>query len=905
MTTLYTNGDFVTLTPTQFNSYSLIQYSAANPTISVLLGFTVSGAVNFSSKLGTVSAEVDGWTGNDNITAGSGNDSLWGNAGSDVLSGGLGNDILIGDWGNTTTIGNDTLFGGDGNDELIGGPGSDAMYGGNGDDVFSFYDAVVGTDALYGGAGTDAISVRDVFSYYLPAVGFTSLVLNAAASIEYFLWDNSAIQITATTGSNLFDFSGTTTLRWVGDAYEDRVDIDLLIGNDTFVGGVGSEYITTSGVGDRVQLGDGDDRLTVLDGGLAGSTFSGGLGYDTFELGSQTGFGLALTSLPLSVLNSILAMGFESIKLGVNVQLSGTTAAEVYDYSLLDFSMLAYDLPVLLLGGDDKVFGAARDFFADGGTGSDTLMSEGGNDKLSGGDGNDYLYGGAGNDVLYGGLGADSLFGGEGGDLYQVDSADDVIVETGLIGIDAVASLRGSYRLPDSIENLWIGRLKGGTGIGNGKDNQISDGTGNDSLVGLGGNDTLISNYSRDTLVGGAGDDIYDVRNNSLAKIVELNGQGVDTVWTYLAIYTLPANVENLMAKHYDRGQILTGNGLGNYITGMFGRDHFYGLSGADTLDGGAGVDTLEGGTGKDVFIVDNALDRVIDSDGSGVIRSTADTYTLPSGVNRLELLALAGAGLGNSAGNVIIASDGGNILSGAGGDDDLRGGAAGDNLFGGSGNDTLNGGESADYLVGGDGDDLYLAVSPADIVIEDARGGIDTLIITAASLVLRDNVENVQNDYSGGTVNSVGSKVFGNDSDNWITTGIGQDSLFGNGGQDTLTGGLGNDWFGAAYNSFYHPFATITDFEVGSDKIALHYEYFGPLDNSSGPDLAAAKFKILGTGQAIDADDRILYNPATGVLSYDEDGSGAFAAYKFALLENHPVLTAADFVLVGYAWPV
>ena len=49
MTTLYTNGDFITLSPTQLNSYSSIRYSVDEPWQSVAIGFTASGTVDFSA----------------------------------------------------------------------------------------------------------------------------------------------------------------------------------------------------------------------------------------------------------------------------------------------------------------------------------------------------------------------------------------------------------------------------------------------------------------------------------------------------------------------------------------------------------------------------------------------------------------------------------------------------------------------------------------------------------------------------------------------------------------------------------------------------------------------------------------------------------------------------------------
>lgn len=60
MTILYTNGDFISLTAAQFASYSLIRYSTDQPALALGLGFTTSGIVDFSVKLGLVAAHIEG-----------------------------------------------------------------------------------------------------------------------------------------------------------------------------------------------------------------------------------------------------------------------------------------------------------------------------------------------------------------------------------------------------------------------------------------------------------------------------------------------------------------------------------------------------------------------------------------------------------------------------------------------------------------------------------------------------------------------------------------------------------------------------------------------------------------------------------------------------------------------------
>ncbi|HEY5710537.1 MAG TPA: hypothetical protein VIT38_01475, partial [Allosphingosinicella sp.] len=49
----------------------------------------------------------------------------------------------------------------------------------------------------------------------------------------------------------------------------------------------------------------------------------------------------------------------------------------------------------------------------------------------------------------------------------------------------------------------------------------------------------------------------------------------------------------------------------------------------------------------------------------------------------------------------------------------------------------------------------------------------------------------------------------------------------------------------------------------------------------------------------ALDADDRILYDTATGNLFFDADGNGAGTAVLFATLQGHPPIAASDFIVI------
>jgi serralysin len=104
-----------------------------------------------------------------------------------------------------------------------------------------------------------------------------------------------------------------------------------------------------------------------------------------------------------------------------------------------------------------------------------------------------------------------------------------------------------------------------------------------------------------DSMAGGAGNDLYivDVVGD---LVIELAGEGTDTVQTSLASYMLGDNVEHL--TFIGSGSFAgTGNGAANTITGGAAADVLTGGSGNDRLIGGAGNDTLFGGAGNDTLV--------------------------------------------------------------------------------------------------------------------------------------------------------------------------------------------------------------------------------------------------------------------------------------------------------------
>ncbi|MBK7521559.1 MAG: M10 family metallopeptidase C-terminal domain-containing protein [Gammaproteobacteria bacterium] len=292
------------------------------------------------------------------------------------------------------------------------------------------------------------------------------------------------------------------------------------------------------------------------------------------------------------------------------------------------------------------------------------------------------------------------------------------------------------------------------------------------------------------------------------------------------------------------------------------------GGAGNDTLTGGLGIDTLSGGLGNDTYFVDVG-DVLLESAGAGVdvVKSAAD-WTLGVEFENLRLIGTASVqATGNAVANTINGNVGDNLIAGAGGNDLLRGAAGNDTMDGGDGNDTVYGGAGDDSMLGGEGDDSIGGGNGADAL--QGGAGNDTLV--------------------------------GGDGFDFLGGGAGIDVLKGGRGADTLAGNDGADVFVFDTALSVNNIDTITDFVSGQDLLRLDDDVFTAL--SAGVALGAAQLLVAaGATSAHDADDRIIYNTASGALYYDADGAGGTAAVQFAQLGagTHPGLTAEDFLVVA-----
>ena len=591
-----------------------------------------------------------GESGNDSLFGDAGNDSLLGGKGADYINGGFGDDQMIGGSGDDTFVvdaltdavteqanegtdlviasvsgyaltananlenltltgtaingsgnalpnrltGNaldNTLAGLAGDDTLDGGVGTDTLQGGANDDTYIVDNT---NDTIEDSSGTDTVRASASFDLSASKVADTDLD-GIGDGIEHLVYTGTTIGVSLSGNSQANSITGA--------AGSDTLDGKA--GNDNLIGGAGDDYYVFTANSDNDTIVETDGTDTVL---------------------SDTHFDLAATSL------NTLVVGLADIE---NIHLTSTVGASLFGNTLNN----------LIIGnsGDDTLNGRASSGTLsgdtlNGGNGNDLYIVDSTSDLIDDSGGTDTvltsvsfdlsntLVGGgtaiehltftsatgstlvgnaAANSIRGGsGTGADLMIGGQGNDTYFV-GANDVVKEESLNGgVDWVIA-SADFVLGDFIENLvldgnnpihGVGNSVANTIYGNSAANSIDGGAGIDSLIGGAGNDT----YSVD--------DIGDV-------IVELAGEGIDTVVAKFNGYLLGDNVEHLVLASGVAG-VLNGSGNegDNSITGNSFSNILFGGDGNDTLTGsrtrGSGeIDTLRGGAGADVFALGDRND--------------------------------------------------------------------------------------------------------------------------------------------------------------------------------------------------------------------------------------------------------------------------------------------------------
>jgi len=536
-------------------------------------------------------------------------------------------------------------------------------------------------------------------------------------------------------------------------------------------------------------------------------------------------------------------------------------------------TMVGTDGPETLLGlgGNDHLIGNGGGDHLDGGEGRDLIEGNDGNDRLFGGGGADELNGGPGNDQLFGGAGNDLLIPGTGLDFVD-----------GGVGLDR---LQLDYGLSDTSLYFQFAPgtpipTVGGSVTAINVEAMIVHGSNySDVIIGTAFADELYGGNGFDLLRGGAGNDLLDSGANSgtATAILPTAGASLQTALPIDHFFTLASNPEisnSTTVPHATLNvDVHTGDAEFDQETNRY-----------VALNVAAGA-TLTIDVDHTFFEVDTRI-AIYDSNGNLVASNDDGDYSISgldagstNGADSLLSFTFAAAGTYYVEVTSFIANN--NHTSSFAVNFSLTSATV----------------PTSDVLEGGPGNDTYIVHSSSDVVIEQSGGGNDT-VRSDVSYTLGNNVENLT--LAGvaainGTGNSLANTLTGNAAANVLSGQGGNDTLNGGAGNDVLNGGAGADRyvFDTALNGSSNV-DRLADFSAVNDTIVLDRTIFSQLATGTLPD---SRF-FAGTA-AHDADDRIIYNAATGNIYYDADGSGAGAQVLFAQVAPGTVLTNADFLVV------
>ncbi|MCI0699821.1 MAG: hypothetical protein L0241_01880 [Planctomycetia bacterium] len=276
--------------------------------------------------------------------------------------------------------------------------------------------------------------------------GNDSIVIDGSLNVL-----DAAGKLVASANGTVRGGDGNDTIRgrsggFVGGVPPQGAPLPAIVGNFTFFGGAGADFID-SGFGNDVAFGGGgNDTFRWLPGTLL-DKFDGGVGADTVVVvGNTSAIPDLTTPDPTDTGNG------DKFVLSADPSTGGALFQRV---NLIPFFIGITTSETVVMqtgGGDDTITVNAlagtgvTNVVSDGGDGNDILNGRASNVKLQ-------LFGGMGDDMLSGGNKADSLIGGEGNDSLK-----------GGRGLDTLDGGGGNDTLNDGVKDTQQDVLVGGTG---------------------------------------------------------------------------------------------------------------------------------------------------------------------------------------------------------------------------------------------------------------------------------------------------------------------------------------------------------------------------------------------------------------------------------------------------------
>jgi Ca2+-binding RTX toxin-like protein len=777
----------------------------------------------------------------------------------------------------TGTQYDDILDGGMKNVTLEGGAGNDALFGQEG--VFS------------GSSGTDTLTA-DYNQSYTSRYG---VHLGAYGENTVRRRDDGSVILTHN-GIEAFNFIGSSLPDYLSGQNGDDV-FDGRGGNDILEGGAGNDRLFDVSGSDTLNGGEGDDYLyTVADVKGATKQLYGGRGADTFviDLKNQINLGFDFDVVKLGhFVNSITLPqnnGPDWQRMGIDVAFAAVGAAvgavpvvgSLFNFwtSLAQMGVDTYlDQEELQAQIDQQVANANQAVKHYGTADWGKVSPSGKRDTI-------YI-----NDFQ---IGLDNILLPQLPDanhFYQVDLVEGQgggvflsVRNPGLEQFKNVAFIANTYTnvgitdlqfkgiVADLIQGSTIGTFTKTPIVGQNNTTpetiDIAKSTfANDNIQANGGDDEVFGYYGDDLIQGGDGNDTLHGGSNQNPSFL-----------------TLESDYGN------DGNDFLNGGAGNDVLNGESGNDFLNGDFGNDIVDGGVGSNTLVGGNGNDLL-----------SNAHGSVDGGVGTDTLVADYSQMN----NGAGVDvayNNAEAIYTRINGdptlyySNIerfnITGTQYADVFRGGAGSDTLAGGAGNDLIMGGSGDDVLIDTDGNingDAGNDILVADYSQMNNGAGVHVGYNNQNAIFSRLNGSIFLNYSNIERFNVTGTRYA-----DVLQGASGGDILTGGGGNDILTGGAGADNF--RFNSSNEGVDQITDFSVVDDTIQISAAEFGG-GLMAGGAIAVAQFVVGASAQT--ASDRFIYNPQTGVLSFDIDGVGGANQTQIATLSTGLAMTNNDiFVL-------
>lgn len=399
----------------------------------------------------TTATTIDAGEGDDTVDAstlpvgatlstilGAGDDTYLGGAASDQVATGAGSSTV------TTGAGNDAVGSG-----VAGQPNGDKIDLGAGDDVLDWHGTQTQASKVELGDGANTLTDTD----------------------------GGVVAINAT--NRKLDRAGNTVLQWTGgvstyvvESTASAVAFTGTAAAETFVlrdPATGATPTTT-----KIDMGAGDDTMTLRSNAVDGSTWNGGDGTDVFQVAYdyqvllldlvsgqfETGTPDATPDQKVSNVENVDAVTATLTVKGeegpnvFNLQGCSMTVAGRAGSDTIAVGTDIENAPALTCtttkmvarGGKDvdTITGTTGDDRLFGNKGVDQIDALAGNDVIFGGDDNDSVVGGTGNDKVRGGRGNDELAGNDGNDRVQGDQGDDRLL--GDAGNDTLVGGRGFDR---------------------------------------------------------------------------------------------------------------------------------------------------------------------------------------------------------------------------------------------------------------------------------------------------------------------------------------------------------------------------------------------------------------------------------------------------------------------------